>query len=138
MYKQIVVAIDGSENAIRAAKEAAKLAHNQPATINLVYVAETDEEFATKSYSGGSGLQEIERRRKIANVETVLKQQNIHCQIVILQGEPVTEIVAYAKEKEADMIVVGHHGMSGLRALMLGSTSKKIVKQSTIPVLIVK
>ena len=68
----------------------------------------------------------------------MLKQQNIHCQIVILQGEPVTEIVAYAEEKEADMIVVGHHGMSGLRALMLGSTSKKIVKQSAIPVLIVK
>ena len=64
MYKQIIVAIDGSENSIRAAKEAAKLAHNQPTTINLVYVAETDEEFATKAYSGGSGLQEIERDRK--------------------------------------------------------------------------
>lgn len=138
MYKQIIVAIDGSENSIRAAKEAAKLAHNQPTTINLVYVAETDEEFATKAYSGGSGLQEIERRRKIANVETVLKQQNIHCQIIILQGNPVSEIVSYATEKEADMIVVGHHGMSGLRALMLGSTSKKIVKHATTPVLIVK
>jgi len=138
MYKQIIVAIDGSENSIRAAKEAAKLAHNQPTTINLVYVAETDEEFATKAYSGGSGLQEIERRRKIANVETVLKQQNIHCQIIILQGDPVSEIVSYATEKEADMIVVGHHGMSGLRALMLGSTSKKIVKHATTPVLIVK
>lgn len=138
MYKQIIVAIDGSENSIRAAKEAAKLAHNHPTTINLVYVAETDEEFATKAYSGGSGLQEIERRRKIANVETVLKQQNIHCQIIILQGDPVSEIVSYATEKEADMIVVGHHGMSGLRALMLGSTSKKIVKHATTPVLIVK
>ena len=138
MYKQIIVAIDGSENSIRAAKEAAKLAHNQPTTINLVYVAETDEEFATKAYSGGSGLQEIERRRKIANVETVLKQQNIHCQIIILQGDPVSEIVSDATEKEADMIVVGHHGMSGLRALMLGSTSKKIVKHATTPVLIVK
>ncbi|GGG28738.1 universal stress protein [Lysinibacillus alkalisoli] len=136
MYKHILVAVDGSDNSIRAAKEAHKLAH-ATAFIELVYVSETDEVLATKSYNGASNLTEIERRRKIANIENILKQDNIACKLTMLQGKPAEEITHYSKEKNVDIIIVGKRGLHALQSLLLGSVSSKIIKHAHCPVLVV-
>jgi universal stress protein A len=49
----------------------------------------------------------------------------------VLVGDPVTEIVALAERERAELIVIATHGLSGYRKLLLGSTTEKILRQTT-------
>lgn len=53
-------------------------------------------------------------------------------------GNPFVEIVKYAEESEADLIVVGTHGRGGLGHLLLGSVAEKVVRRAKCPVLTVR
>jgi len=56
----------------------------------------------------------------------------------VLVGNPADEIVRYAKEVAAAMIVIGAHGYSGVRHLILGSTTESTLQHAQCPVLCVK
>jgi nucleotide-binding universal stress UspA family protein len=56
----------------------------------------------------------------------------------VLVGRPADEITAYAKEIDAQMIVIATHGHSGLAHVMLGSTAEGVVRQSICPVLTIR
>lgn len=53
------------------------------------------------------------------------------------KGNPLVEIVRYAKENEIDLIVIGTHGRSGLIHMLMGSVAEKVVRKSPCPVLTV-
>jgi nucleotide-binding universal stress UspA family protein len=55
---------------------------------------------------------------------------------MVLVGEPAAEIVALAGREHAQLIVIGAHGLSGYRKLLLGSTTEKVLRQTTVPVLV--
>ena len=52
-------------------------------------------------------------------------------------GRPAREIVKVARQRRADLIVMGSHGLSGVRKLMLGSVTEEVLKTAAIPVLVV-
>jgi hypothetical protein len=51
-------------------------------------------------------------------------------------GDPATEIIALAKREHAQLIVVATHGLSGYRNMLLGWTTERILRQTTVPVLV--
>lgn len=53
-------------------------------------------------------------------------------------GKPFVEIVRAAKERDADLIVIGTHGRTGLAHMLIGSTAEKVVRMAPCPVLTVK
>ena len=55
-----------------------------------------------------------------------------------LRGEPAEEIIAFAKKVQADLIVIGTHGASGLGRALLGSVAEEIVRKADCPVLTVR
>jgi nucleotide-binding universal stress UspA family protein len=55
---------------------------------------------------------------------------------IVLVGDPATEIVALAGRKRAQLIVIATHGLSGYRKMLLGSTTEKVLRQATVPVLV--
>jgi nucleotide-binding universal stress UspA family protein len=55
---------------------------------------------------------------------------------MVLVGEPAAEIVALARREHAQLIVIATHGLSGYRRLLLGSTTEKVLRQTTVPVLL--
>lgn len=55
---------------------------------------------------------------------------------IVLVGEPAAEIVALAGREHADVIVIATHGLSGYRKMLLGSTTERILRQTTVPVLV--
>lgn len=56
----------------------------------------------------------------------------------VLVGTPFLEIVRYAREQDADLIVIGTHGRSGLVHVLMGSVAEKVVRKSPCPVLTVR
>jgi hypothetical protein len=55
---------------------------------------------------------------------------------VVLVGEPAAEIVALAQRERAQLIAMATHGLSGYRTMLLGSTTEKVLRPVTVPVLI--
>lgn len=137
MYQHILLAVDGSENAVRAAKEAVKVASND-SLIEMVYVADFDKAKTEVLHAGSSESLLLERKRKVAPIEEVLRAADKQFKLTILHGTPGPEIVKYANENKVDIVVIGSRGLNGLQEMVLGSVSHKVMKRVQCPALIVK
>jgi len=66
------------------------------------------------------------------------KRQDDDDEIVVEKGNPVEKILAVASEKKCDLIVMGTHGRSTLADVVMGSTARRVIRRSEIPVLVVR
>ncbi len=137
MYMHILLAADGSENAVRAAKEAVKIA-NENTLIEMVYVADFDKAKTEVLHSSSSESLLLERRRKVAPIEQVLREAKRQYKFTVLHGAPGPEIVKYANEQKVDLVVIGSRGLNSLQEMVLGSVSHKVMKRVHCPALVVK
>lgn len=139
MYKHILLAADGSENAVRAAREAVKVASISNETlVEIIYVADFEKVKSDILHTGSNEALTIERRKKIQNVERILREANIHYKVTTLHGTPGPEIVKYANEQVVDLVIIGSRGLNSLQEMVLGSVSHKVMKRVKCPALIVK
>ncbi len=124
---RVVVGFDFSAGSAYAVDLAIDIANRWLSDIRLVYVKEKNED-------EGPIRAEIERRN--AGVAHLLK--NIKLEYVLREGNPADELCAQAKEDNAALLIVGTHGMSGMKKSLLGRNSYRTIEQSTVPVLIVR
>ena len=139
MYKKILLAVDGSDHSIRAAKEAVKIAAGSAESeVTIVFVADYDNAKYEVLHSGSSVELDLKRRKKLQPIEEALAPGNINYKLEILHGTPGPTIVAYANKEKFDVLVIGSRGLNSLQEMVLGSVSHKVVKRANCPVLIVK
>lgn len=139
MYKKILLAVDGSDHSIRAAREAIKVARGSAeAQITIVYVADHANAKNEVLHSGSSAELDLQRRKKLQPVEEAIASEKIKYQVEILHGTPGPTIVEFANKEQFDMLVIGSRGLNSLQEMVLGSVSHKVVKRANCPVLIVK
>ncbi|WP_407482781.1 universal stress protein [Elizabethkingia meningoseptica] len=140
--KTIVLPIDFSERSEFLIDEAVKFAKEVNAKISLIHVAPLDIGFAI----GDMGFQyfpEVEKSEikeellQLSRLEQRVTSQNIQCDHLLKQGDAASIILEYAEEKNADYLVIGSHGRSGMYDVFIGSLTKSITKKSTIPVLVI-
>jgi len=125
MYDTILVPTDGSDVAAAAADAAVTLARRFDATVHALYVRESDDD------DGGERVTTAVADRAAADgVGTTTA--------VVDADTPVYEhILAYADEHDADCIVMGTHGRTGLDRFVLGSVAERTLRESPVPVLTV-
>lgn len=138
MYKHIVLAADGSENALRAAGHAADLAKLGDGKIEIVYVADFKRAKYEVLHAESNEALEYERRQQVRPVEELFLAKGIPYEVKILHGEPGPTIVDYVNQQQADLVVLGSRGLNALQEMVLGSVSHKVVKRVKAPVLVVK
>lgn len=139
MYPHILVAVDGSDNAFRAAQEAIKIAKlSKACMVEIVYVVNVEKVKNELLRAGSPETMELARQRKIAPVEQALRAAQVPFQTTILKGEPGPEIVRYANEKQVDLVVIGSRGLNRFQEMVLGSVSHKVMKRVQCPALVVK
>lgn len=139
MYNRILLAVDGSDHSVRAAKEAVKLASGSAdSQVAIVFVADHDNAKNEVLHSGSSVELDLQRRKKLQPVEQTLAAENIKYKVEILHGTPGPTIVEYANKEEFDILVIGSRGLNSLQEMVLGSVSHKVVKRANCPVLFVK
>lgn len=72
----------------------------------------------------------------VSDLETALQDVGVATDVVGSVGDPATEVVRLADERDADMIVVGRRDRSGTSQALFGSTSEEIVERSPVPVVV--
>lgn len=138
MYKHIVLAADGSENALRATQHAIHLAKMSGAKVEVLLIADFKRAKYEVLHAESNEELDYERRQKIRPVEELLYADKIDYEVKILHGEPGPTIVDYANSQDVDLVVIGSRGLNSLQEMVLGSVSHKVVKRVKAPVLVVK
>jgi len=137
MYETILVPTDGSDQADAALDHAVSLARENDATIHLLYVADTNRDSVTTV--GGRVVDALEAEGERVTSETSERlDSDVEIVDTVETGDPVETILDYGEMVGADVIVMGTHGRSGLDRYLLGSTTERIVRLSSIPVLTVR
>lgn len=140
MFKNILLAVDGSEHALRAAHIAAELARCHKAN-SLRLVAAYD---PVPPYLGEPNFQIIldaqlkEADKSIEKTLQAVGEIPGEIKTDVLQGPPAEAILDIANTRECDLIVMGSRGLGQFTGLLLGSQSQKVVQHANCPVLIVK
>lgn len=139
--KKIIVPIDFSVHSEYALKAAVLLAKNNDATIYALHMLDIQEISLSESASYHQEktlffLKLAEKRFKDFLQKDYLKDVNIVP--VVKHYKVFSEINAIAQEVNADIIIMGSHGASGLKEFFVGSNTEKVVRYATLPVLIVK
>ena len=148
MIAKILVPTDGSETAKKAAKYAVALAKQTGASLILISVIEKGF-YAAQSIHATSApthlIEPIEDYLRqaadafLGDAEKFCEKQGIQSKKVIRSGHPVEEIIKEAKKSKNDLIVMGSHGKSALKAAVLGSVTFGVIHEdSKVPVLVVK
>lgn len=139
--KHILVPVDFSVLASQAVDYAIELAKALGAKITLLHAYEPP----AIGYPDAAGLAlevtEACRRSAEAALETEARERAASGVLLgheLRQGAAWVEIVEAAKERGADLIVMGTHGRGGLSHLLLGSVAERVVRSSPIPVLTVR
>lgn len=139
MFKRILLAYDGSDNAFRAAEKIAYIAEKiEGSTITIVYVV--DGATSKEDVLHYSSKEQINKKRKqlLSRVGDYFEKKGIAYKYEILYGEAPKKIVEFANSRDFDLVVVGSRGLNGLQEMVLGSVSHKVAKRVKAPVMIVK
>lgn len=137
MYKNILIAADGSDNSLRATQQAADIASLLDGVkVEIVSVIAIDV-YSDMVYDPIEAHGEAQREI-IKDASQILTDAGVDHEIVLLHGRPADEIIRYAEESGTDLLVIGSRGLGALREFALGSVSHKVLTHAKCPVLVVK
>jgi nucleotide-binding universal stress UspA family protein len=138
MYRNILVAVDGSKESKLALADAIDLALESNARLTIVHVATQPPGVLRSTAAGAAVAAELP-----AYHDRVLRQmvdavpKELPVTTLLLEGSPAREIVKAARERDHDLIVIGSRGRGRARAALLGSVSHEVLHDAPVPVLVV-
>jgi nucleotide-binding universal stress UspA family protein len=144
-YKRIMVPVDGSATSTAGLNEALRLARSQKAKLKLIHIV--DELMIFSSAEAGlniepvvesmkrAGKRVLDRAAKLAAARGVRPETELWENAT---GRVAEVLVARAKRWRADLIVMGTHGRRGVNRMLLGSDAELVVRNSPVPVLLVR
>ena len=143
--KKILVPIDGSDTSLKAAKYAIKAAKCEKAQIiciHVIAISENTSEFEDKPQTYYDELRKSTRPWfeviKEAGKKMGVSDDNINTDILTNFSSIPEAIVSYASNKNADLIVMGTKGRTGLKRFLMGSVAENVVRHAQSPVLVVR
>lgn len=167
-FNNILIAYDGSEGSVKAMKMGIDMMRRLDTNITVLKVLEeklTGAPIPNRHHEvmpvGGLGMAGVnmyannvkERvptdqpsvdanydptEESAREIRELLAQERVEAPVEILFGDPAKTICKFAESQNHDLIIIGNRGLGGLKKLILGSVSDKVVNSSTCPVLVAK
>ena len=146
MYKNILVATDGSKLSMKAVDHALALAGAIGAKVTAFYAAP---DYPMPAYADGvvyepvskkeyAKLAEQDAAKILDGVSARAKTAKVECDTKFtIASAPWEAIIAAAKKGKCDAIVMASHGRRGLSAVLLGSETQKVLTHTKLPVIVV-
>lgn len=143
-FKNIVVATDGSKYSAAAASEALGLAKWNGSALTVISVvpselmtpSDIDFTITQRELIAEKEMHEAEKNAKV--VKEAAQKEGVVVKAFVLSGRPADAIIETAQEKNADLIVLGSHGRTGVERLLMGSVAERVIVLASCPVLVVK
>ena len=148
-YENILLAFDTSDHACRALEEAYAL-YSHGLAENLIVLSVYDPlkssdptqnvaaRIAGVVYAGNPILEEDLRKNIKKKIKNLLGSAATDLEIMVTTGKASDKILEVSKEKNCGLIVVGSRGLGSFAGSVLGSVSSEIIRESQLPVLVVK
>ena len=142
MYKKILIPLDGSDLAKKALGQAERLAMTFGAEIMLFQVVPFLPIYGSPELVTPLIVDEKQKEsaeRYLTNLAEELKQRGHKVTAIVKTGQQVAvEIIDFAKEAGADLIVMCTHGRSGITRWVLGSVALKVLTRAETPILLLR
>ena len=148
MYTKILIPTDGSREAEIAMPHGLDIAEKYGAEVHVLFVVDTDavdlslgSEQVQRIREGRFG--EMEELKKMADTATgriadAARAKGITVVESVVAGIPHKKIVKYSEEAGIDLVVMACHGRSGVKRLLLGSVTERVLRLARVPVLVVE
>jgi nucleotide-binding universal stress UspA family protein len=137
----VVVGTDGSPNAEAAVREGARIAKADGAAVRLVTaypdVPTYGETIASSAKRDRIDLREV-AEGVLSRTAGEIESQGLQVMTDAREGDPAQVILDVAREQDADLIVIGARGLTGIRRFLLGSVSSKLAHHADCSLLIVR
>jgi nucleotide-binding universal stress UspA family protein len=141
--KRILAPTDFSELSGEAARLAARIAAQNDAELVLFYA----DPFLPPPHFLGSDVGDV--AASLANSKTLAEEEleklraevvpaTVRSRSVVIEDLPVAAIVDWSNRNEVDLVVMGTHGRSGINRIMLGSVSERVLREGSVPLLLVR
>jgi len=142
-FTRIVCAVDFSHASLKGLEYAFSLAQETDAQLSVVHVIDWPDDTSlpgTLAKAVASTRREWENEKRQQLRLLVPESAGTWCrpEPVLVVGRPATEILTLAKAREADLIIMGVHGRSGLDLAVFGSTTHRVVREAPCPVMTVR
>jgi len=124
-YKNILIATDGSKYSDAAALEAISIAKRCGSDLIALSVTTKDKDL-------------LSAKKSVEKISQIAEREGLKSKTLTPRGTPSNVIVETAEKKNADVIVVGSHGKTGLERLLMGSVTERVIGQANCAVLVVK
>lgn len=139
-YQKIMIAVDGSPYSLRAAKRGFELAYRLDAQVALVYVIDSSRDVGNPDTGITSEQLAAVIKREVTGTLDQLEKSYLGKGLKRFtpEGYPIyKQIIQQAEVWQADLIVMGTHGRTGLDHLLMGSVAEHVMRNSEIPVFVV-
>ena len=153
MFDNILVPLDGSELSERALPLAQNLAEKFGSTIHLIHVITRENEYSAARGTESAAVAEMAMdtvrrlnedrlnrgRRYVGQVGSQLSGAGakVESQYAVKEGDAAQNIVDYVKEHSISLVVMSTHGHGGIRRLLVGSVTDRVIRSFEVPVLVV-
>lgn len=143
-YQHILVPVDGSPSSLVAVDHAIEFAKSLNSKITLVQVLTLDPYIAAEYLSSAQSNDLIERARQsilenLKVAEQKFTDAGITVDVKLLEGQVIqNELLKAVNALNIDLIIMGSHGRTGLKKLLLGSVTQNVLSETHVPVLVVR
>jgi nucleotide-binding universal stress UspA family protein len=136
-WKKIVLATDGSKYSAAATARAISFAQSYGGELKVVSVVDVPAEFYAEA---PQAVEDLVRKAKgfVSDVKKQAEAAGVNAETFVGEAEASEAITNLAKEQGANMIIIGSHGRTGLRRLLMGSVAEMVIGHAPCPVLVVK
>ena len=141
MFEKILYPTDFSDVSKKALEYCKKLKEAGTKEIIVVHVIEWDpnvESMPQNMKAEFKKLLELEPRKGLDLIKSELIESGLDVRIRLERGSPFKEILKVESEEGVSAIVIGSHGKSNIKEMVMGSVSENVVRRSRSPVLVVK
>jgi nucleotide-binding universal stress UspA family protein len=137
MYKNIVLAYDGSKFSNKALQEALRIAKSSGGSLLILSVVDITDEFESEA----PGLTDKMTEKLLKSAQKALEKAvaaKVKAKVEVHVGDAYEMIVETARKKKADIIVMGSHGRTGLTRLLMGSVTSRVIGHAPCSVIVVR
>jgi len=144
VFEKILLPTDFSDVAEKALNFVKQLKDTGTQEVVILHVIKKNSLEVIAQYSSIRDFSDVERevegdaRKQISRIEEELKECGFNVKVRIETGFPFSEILKAETEENVSAIVIGSHGLSNIKEILLGSVSESVIRKSKKPVIVVK